>query len=459
MNKVRSHFKPYLAATNRRRRAPWRAVIGRMAAAICVVVLILPATPFAARAQDTGETLTLRRAVALAVQNSRELALARIQYTVAQNQVRSDRAEFRPNVFTGAGAVYSSGIPATPGGTAPSIFKLTYTERVFDPLLTGQVHAAEDRAKHQQDEIERTRENVIYRAATTYLELAKVRHELDLLRTELASTQKILDYTRERSGAGLELPIEVTRAQLTVARIGHHIIQLEERDDVLAQQLRDQIGYPAETPLQVAPEDLPAAADESTTALEELAMQNNLDVKAAEKDRDAKQHLFKGARAAYWPTVELIGEYDLLSDINNYSKFYKSFQRNNINLGFQVTIPLFAARTSSAIALAKSELQASEASLGSKRQDVRLEVRQKSRQIRELESAREVARLDLKLAQETLGITQTQFDQGQSTLKQLEQDRLDESEKWLLFLDADFARQQGQLGLLQSTGQLAGLFP
>jgi outer membrane protein TolC len=223
--------------------------------------------------------------------------------------------------------------------------------------------------------------------------------------------------------------------------------------------LRDQIGYPAEAPLQVAPEDLPAAADESTTALEELAMQNNLDVKAAEKDRDAKQHLFKGARAAYWPTVELIGEYDLLSDINNYSKFYKSFQRNNINLGFQVTIPLFAARTSSAIALAKSELQASEASLGSKRQDVRLEVRQKSRQIRELESAREVARLGLKLAQETLGITQTQFDQGQSTLKQLEQDRLDESEKWLLFLDADFARQQGQLGLLQSTGQLAGLFP
>ena len=148
---------------------------GRMLVAACALLLIA-ASP--AGAQDTGETLTLKRAVALAVQNSRELALARIQYSVAQNQIRVDRAEFRPNVYTGAGAVYSSGIPATPGGTAPSIFKLTYTEHIFDPLLSGQVHAAEDRAKHQQDEIERTRETVIYRAATTYLDLAKVRHEL-----------------------------------------------------------------------------------------------------------------------------------------------------------------------------------------------------------------------------------------------------------------------------------------
>lgn len=449
-------MQPYFDNKYRRAGQPLAAIRG-VACAVCVAALMVISAP-AARAQDTGEALTLRRAVALAVQNSRELALARIQYTVAQNQVRADRAEFRPNLYTGAGAVYSSGMPATPGGSAPSIFKLAYTEHIFDPLVSGQVHAAEDRAKHQQDEIERTRETVIYRAATTYLELAKVRHELELLRTERASTQKILDYTRERSGAGLELPIEVTRAQLTVARIDHHIIQLESRDDVLTQQLRDQIGYPPETPLQVAPEDLPAAAEESTNALEELAMQNNLDVKAAEKERDAQQHLFKGVHASRWPTIDFIGEYDLLSDINNYSKYYKAFQRNNVNFGVQITIPIFAARTSAAIALAKSELQASEASLGAKRQDVRHEVRQKSREIRELESAREVARLDLKLAQETLGITQTQFDQGQSSLKQLEQDRLNESEKWVQFLDADFARQQGQLTLLQATGQLAGLF-
>ena len=86
------------------------------------------------------------------------------------------------------------------------------------------------------------------------------------------------------------------------------------------------------------------------------------------------------------------------------------------------------------MALAKSELAEADAAVGSKRQEMRVEVRQKARDVRELEAGREVARLDLKLAQETLAITQTRFDQGQSSLRELEKDRLTESEKWVEFL-------------------------
>ena len=53
---------------------------------------------------------------------------------------------------------------------------------------------------------------------------------------------------------------------------------------------------------------------------------------------------------------------------------------------------------------------------------------------------------------------QAKFDQGRATLQDIEQARLDESDKWVAFLDADFARQQGQLTLLQATGQLAKVF-
>jgi hypothetical protein len=43
-------------------------------------------------------------------------------------------------------------------------------------------------------------------------------------------------------------------------------------------------------------------------------------------------------------------------------------------------------------------------------------------------------------------------------LQEIEQARLDENEKWVAFLDSDFARQQAQLTLLQATGQLAKVF-
>jgi outer membrane protein TolC len=87
-----------------------------------------------------------------------------------------------------------------------------------------------------------------------------------------------------------------------------------------------------------------------------------------------------------------------------------------------------------------------------------VDVQQKTRNVRELEATREVARLDLKLAQETVQLAQARFDQGRSTLQEIEQARLDESDKWVSFLDAEFAREQGQLTLLQATGQLAKIF-
>ena len=110
------------------------------------------------------------------------------------------------------------------------------------------------------------------------------------------------------------------------------------------------------------------------------------------------------------------------------------------------------------MALAKSQLDEAELQLGSKRQQVRLDVQQKARSVRELDASREVARLDSQLSQETLQQLQAKFDQSNATLQDIEQARLDESDKWLAFLDADFARQQAQLSLLQATGQLAKVF-
>jgi outer membrane protein len=411
---------------------------------------------------SNSEPLTLKAAVSLAIQNSRDLRIARLQYTIAQNEVNVQKAEFRPNLYTGAGAVYTYGFPETPGGALPSVFKLAYQQDLYNPLVRGQVKAAQDRARNQQLDIDRTRDSIIVQTASAYLELAQVRHSLELLRNESASAQKILEYVRNRAGAGLELPIEVTRGELTAARIEHHLIQLTGRDDALTQKLRDTLGLPDSASIEVLPEQLPDSAEETAAALENTALQDNLDLKQMENERQARQHLFQGARGAYWPTVRLIGEYDVFSSkLNNFDKFYNahSFQTNNFNFGVEITIPLFAARTPAAAALAKSELSLAEGNVGSKRTEVRLEVRQQAQAVKELDSAREVARLDLKLAQETLDITQNKFNQGQASLRDLEQDRLDESEKWVAFLNADLAKQQAQLNLLQTTGQLAKLFP
>ena len=418
---------------------------------------IFCAKPAGAQAQTAqgNEKLTLRQVVTLALQNSRDLKLARMQYAVAQNEARVDRAAFRPNLYTGAGYVYTYGFPALPGGGPPSLFQLNYDQSVFNPLLKGQQKAAEERAQNQKLEIDKMQDDVIVRTATAYLELAKVRHSLELIQNEQASAAKILQVTRERVAANQELPIEVTRAQLAVARGQERLVKLQDRDEILSEQIRSLTDIPESQPVEVATEEPAFATTQPEAEVLNLAFQSDRDLQEAENERSAREHILRGAHLSYWPTIDVVGQYSVLSRFNNYGEFYKTFERNNLNVGVVISIPLFAAKTSSSVALARSELEVADATVSKKRQDVRLDVEQKARSVRELDATREVTRLDLQLAQENVQLVQARFDQGRATLQEIEQAHLDESDKWIAFLDADFAREQAQLSLLQATGQLA----
>src|SRR5215475_15624256 len=199
-----------------------------------------PSEPVAQATSAAPVAVTLKRAIELALQNSKEIQVAKIQASVADHSAMITKAEFLPNLYAGSGAGYTYGIPETPGGRAPSVFNVTYTEQVFNEPLRGQAKEQQQQARAQKISLEDTRNAVITQTATAYLELVKVRHSLDLLRNELGSAERILGVTQQRQSEGFELPMEVTRAQLTKAQVTQRILQLEDRDDELATFLRSQ---------------------------------------------------------------------------------------------------------------------------------------------------------------------------------------------------------------------------
>jgi outer membrane protein TolC len=419
------------------------------------LLLAAAAGPVHAQGNESSHALTLREAVTLALQNSRDLRLARVEYAVAQNEARTDRAAFLPNLYTGAGYVYTYGFPAVPGAGPPAVFQLDYTQSLFNPLLKGQQRAAEDRAKSQRVEIEHTRDQVMVRAASAYLELAEVRHLATLSSNDEASAEKVLEVTRERVAANQELSIEETKAELTLAQIRERLLKLQDRDDSLTQQMHDLTGIPDDQTIQVETEEPSLGSGLQQAQVADLAVENDRSIQEAEDERAARQHLLRAAHLSYWPTADIVGQYSVLSRINNYDQYYNKFQRNNFNIGIELTIPLFSAKTSANVALAKSQLDEAELALSNRRQEVRLEARQTSRESQELQASREVARLDLKVAQQNLEIVQAKLDEGKATLRDVEQSRLEESDKWAAFLDADLAWRKSQLKILQATGQLA----
>src|SRR6266704_1104799 len=235
------------------------------------------------------------------------MPVAKIQASVADRAAKITTAQFMPNLYAGSGAGYTYGIPETPGGRAPSIFNVSYTEQVFNEPLRGQAKETQEQAKAQKILLEDVKDSVITRTAMAYLELGKVRHSLELLRKEQESAEKILQVTQERQGEGYELPVEVTKAQLTKAQVIQRILQLEGREDELEVFLRYQLGFSEAQSIEVTPEELPGEAEQAGDNLVAMAMTNNAGLQLAASDVRAKEFRLKGERRGYFPTVELVG--------------------------------------------------------------------------------------------------------------------------------------------------------
>jgi outer membrane protein TolC len=428
-----------------------------------LLILLAPllfSAPFAARAQEapsagsSAVTITLKHAVELALQNSRDIQAAKLQATLADRSAMITKSQFMPNLYAGSGAGYTFGIPETPGGRAPSLFDITYTEQVFNEPLRGQGKEQREQAKAQKILLDDARNGVIVRTASAYLELVMVRHSLELLRKEEDSADKILAVTQQREKENLELPVSVTRDQLTKARVVQHILQLEGRQDELEGVLRAQTGIPETASLDVSPEDLPGIAEQEGADLVALAMQNNVGLRVAQSDVRAREVRLIGEKRGKYPTLQFVAIYSRLANFNNYSQFFRTFQPDNFNAGIQMQFPIFSAQTRANIALAQVNLDVAKAELASKKSEVSSSVRVKTRRLRERDAAKEVARLELQLAQQNLTVLQSQFSEGRLNLREVERARVDESEKWMAYLDANFQRQQAELDLLQTAGQL-----
>src|SRR5438552_16102654 len=175
--------------------------------------------------------------------------------------------------------------------------------------------------------LEDAKNNVITRTAMAYLELGKVRHALELLRKEQESAEKILQVTEERQGEGYELPVEVTKAQLTKAQVIQRILQLEGREDELEVFLRYQLGFSETQALEVTPEELPGEAQQAGDNLVAMAVTNNAGLQLAASDVRPKEFRLRGDTRGYFPTVELGGVYLSLWMSATCPEFPRTFQQ------------------------------------------------------------------------------------------------------------------------------------
>ena len=404
--------------------------------------------------------LSLREATDLAVRNNRNIQLAQAGVDLAAAEHEQARSVFRPQVLLGSGLAYTKGFPLSIEGSAPSVFQVNTSQALFDRSLRNQEKQAGQMQQAAAKSLEETRDQVVAETVLTYLDLDRSRRSLEYLSSQTDNLRSVQELTADRVAAGLELPLESTRAELTTARSRSQLASLRNQISLLEFRLRDLTGIAQSVSIVTEQAAVPALSPEETLdGLVAQALDNYPGLRSLDEEVRSKEFQVASEKGTRWPRVNLVGQYGLFSKINNYDQYFQKFARNNITIGMSIVVPLYERERYNA-RLAKSEAELAQTRY--KLDEMRATI---SRQVRELWGAmeqqtaeREVARLELELARKSLDAVLAQYDEGKVNRLMVEQARVEENRAWVNRLDADYQAERAHLELLRLSGEIRAAF-
>ncbi len=415
------------------------------------------ALPLAVAALASAEvhSLTLQQVLDIASRQNPDVALARLDEQRAEQGIQVAIDPFRPKIYGGSGLAYTYGYPNSIDGNAPSLVQLHTDMALYNRPKSYAVAAAREQARGSQFAAQAKAEDIAYQAADLYLTAHQLKQQSDVLTTQIPGLQKVVGAVTAAVGEGRQLPLELKRAQVNLAlsqeRLGSAQLDIDYYEMMLAVAL----GYPATDRVEPADASValpvtPPNEDQAT----EMALRNNRDLRRMESEVLVKELDVRSFKAERLPQMDLVAQYALFAKYN-YEQYFQKFQYNNFQIGASIRIPIVVGSASRGQALqAYTDMQKIRIQKDQIRNKIITDTHRGYEQFKKAESIRDLTRMQLDLAREQLTVLLAQNQEGRTPLEEVERARLDESEKWINFYDADTQVTRAQLAILRDMGTL-----
>jgi len=400
--------------------------------------------------------MTLRQAVDTALKQNPDLALARLDQEKARQGVRVARDPFTPRVVMGSGLAYTNGFPLSIEGAAPSVFQANATQFLFNRPQSYAVAQARENARGAEIGVAVKREEISYRTASLYLDAERAGRIGALAQKDAESMQRVLETVQAQVREGRALPLNEKQAAYDLARVRQVAESLEDDRQTAETSLAIALGFAAQDRVHpVAEERNAPVLAKSEDEVIQSALEDNKELRQLESQIAAKRLEMRGERAARLPRVDLVAQYALMSNINNYTEFFNRFQRNNGQLGMSFQLPLLAGPGVSAqMAQTQTDMDHLRVQVSAARNRIASDIQQAFRDEKKAVTGADVARLDLEVAREQLSVILAQMQEGRAALRQVEEARVLENDKWIAFYDAQYNVERARWNLLRLSGGL-----
>jgi multidrug efflux system outer membrane protein len=290
----------------------------------------------------------LRKVIALALENNRDLRVAALNIERTRAQYQIQRSDLFPKVDATAGATYqriaenfsSTGLPENIHQYNVGLGVSSYELDLF-----GRVRSLKDQALEQYLATGQARRSVqislVSQVADTYLTLAADQERLQLAKDTLTSQQASYQLVQKRFESGVSSALDLHQAQTSVdtARV-----DIARYTTFVAQ---DENALNLVVGSQVPADLLPPSISETLTALKDLSPGLKSDVLLSRPDILQAENLLKGAnanigaaRAAFFPRITLVSSVGFGSD--DLGRLFKS-GAFVWQFAPQVSVPIFDA--------------------------------------------------------------------------------------------------------------------
>jgi outer membrane protein TolC len=401
-------------------------------------------------------TLTLKQAVERGLTGNPEVTLAKLDELKAAQGVALAKDPFTPHVGVGSGLAYTNGMPLSIEGSAPSIIQAKATEYLFNQPQLYAVRQQREVARGAGFASAQKRDEIAWQIAGLYLDADRANRTLETARNQIGSFERVLDTIQARVDEGRELPIDVHQAKynLTAARV--RLSNIETDRDMAERNLAIALGYRAgDMVVPTATDRTPATLPPDEAAALQAALAESPELKRLQSALIAKGLEIKGVESRRLPQIDLVAQYALFGKYNDLNQYFAKFQRNNGEIGASFQLPLFASTgIKAAVAQIDTDEQHLRVELQSAKDRIAMSVHQSYVGIDRAKLGADLAKEGLELARDQLTLALEQLNDGRATLREVEQARINESEKWIAFYDAQFNQERARLDLLRQTGNL-----
>ncbi|MFN7997297.1 MAG: TolC family protein [Bryobacteraceae bacterium] len=404
-------------------------------------------------------TMTMKQAVGRAQQQNPEIAMAKLDEAKAREAIRIQKDPFTPRIYVGSGLAYSNGFPMSIDGSAPSVLQARASQFIFNRQQSYVLAQTKEEARGAVIATTAKKDDVAFRTASLYLDAERAARAVEMAQKEVESIEKVLATVQSRVQEGRDLPIEAKRAEFNLARAKQVADSLKADQESNETSLAIVLGYTADDRVRPAGEQRTSPQTPSSEAAAiEGALQASTELRHLESQIVAKGLESRAARAARLPRIDLVAQYGLFATFNHYQDYFVKYQRNNGEIGMSFQLPLLPGPGVSATA-AQSDADAAKLRLqfSSTRNRITADVRQSFRDIRKAEELRDVARLDLEVAREQLTVDLAMMQEGRLLLRQVEEARIAENDRWVAFYDAQYSLERAQWNLARQMGDLMAM--